>query len=204
MAPIQEWALAIDCVFIQAVPTNNEDVKIYTRTGDDGDTGLFDGTRVSKSHPRVAAYGDVDELNAWLGFARASMNDPDLSAMLDRIQRDLFALGARLADPAHRIADRVTKAAISDADVTRLEEWIDRLESELPQLRRFILPGGCPGGAALHVARTICRRSERSIVSLGPDAIEPGVLIYINRLSDLLFVMGRAANRRSGTPETEW
>jgi len=194
----------MDCVFIQAVPTNNEDVKIYTRTGDDGDTGLFDGTRVSKSDPRVAAYGDVDELNAWLGFARASMDDQDLAAMLDRIQRDLFALGARLADPAHRIAERVTKAAVSDEDVSRLEEWIDRLESELPQLRRFILPGGCPSGAALHVARTICRRAERSIVSLGPDAIEAGVLIYINRLSDLLFVMGRAANRRSGAPEAEW
>jgi len=194
----------MDCVFIQAVPTNNEDVKIYTRTGDDGDTGLFDGTRVSKSDPRVAAYGDVDELNAWLGFARASMDDQDLAAMLDRIQRDLFALGARLADPAHRIAERVTKAAVSDEDVSRLEEWIDRLESELPQLRRFILPGGCPSGAALHVARTICRRAELSIVSLGPDAIEAGVLIYINRLSDLLFVMGRAANRLSGAPEAEW
>jgi cob(I)alamin adenosyltransferase len=183
---------------------HNENVRIYTRTGDDGDTGLFDGTRVSKNHPRVAAYGDVDELNAWLGFARASMNDPDLSGMLDRIQRDLFAVGARLADPAHRIAERVTKAAVSDDDVRRLEAWIDRLESELPPLRRFILPGGSTGGAALHVARTICRRAERSVVSLGTDAVEPGVLIYINRLSDLLFVMGRAANRRSGAAEAEW
>jgi cob(I)alamin adenosyltransferase len=191
-------------VCIRADPTNNEDVKIYTRTGDDGDTGLFDGTRVPKSNPRVAAYGDVDELNAWIGFVRASMGDPDLSAMLDRIQRDLFALGARLADPAHRIADRVTKAAVSDEDVTRLEGWIDRLESELLPLRRFILPGGSTGGAALHVARTICRRAERSMVSLGADAIEPELLIYINRLSDLLFVMGRAANRRSGTAEAEW
>jgi cob(I)alamin adenosyltransferase len=194
----------MDCVFIQAVPTNNEDVKIYTRTGDGGDTGLFDGTRVSKNHPRVAAYGDVDELNAWLGFTRASTSDPDLAAMLDHIQRDLFALGARLADPAHRIAERVTKAAVSQDDIARLEGWIDQLESELPPLRRFILPGGSPGAAALHVARTICRRAERAIVSLGPDAVEPQVLIYINRLSDLLFVMGRAANRRSGVPEAEW
>jgi cob(I)alamin adenosyltransferase len=194
----------MDCVFIQAVPTNNEDVKIYTRTGDGGDTGLFDGTRVSKNHPRVAAYGDVDELNAWLGFTRASTSDPDLAAMLDHIQRDLFALGARLADPAHRIAERVTKAAVSQDDIARLEGWIDQLESELPPLRRFILPGGSPGAAALHVTRTICRRAERAIVSLGPDAVEPQVLIYINRLSDLLFVMGRAANRRSGVPEAEW
>src|SRR5689334_18733386 len=194
----------MDCVFIEAVPTNNEDVKIYTRTGDGGDTGLFDGTRVSKNHPRVAAYGDVDELNAWLGFTRASINDQDLAAMLDHIQRDLFALGARLADPAHRIAERVTKAAVSQEDIARLEGWIDKLESELPPLRRFILPGGSPGAAALHVARTICRRAERAIVALGPDAIEPELLIYVNRLSDLLFVMGRAANRRSGVPEAEW
>ena len=191
-------------MYIRAVPTNNEDVKIYTRTGDDGETGLFDGSRVSKSHPRVAAYGDVDELNAWLGLVRASMDDQDLLVMLDRIQRDLFALGARLADPAHRIADRVTKAAVTGEDVTRLEEWIDRLESELPPLRRFILPGGSRNAAGLHVARTICRRAERSIVSLGAEAIEPELLIYLNRLSDLLFVMGRAANRRSGAAEAEW
>jgi cob(I)alamin adenosyltransferase len=132
------------------------------------------------------------------------MDDQDLLEMLDRIQRDLFALGARLADPAHRIAGRVTKAAVTDEDVTRLEEWIDRLESELPPLRRFILPGGSRNAAGLHVARTICRRAERSIVSLGAEAIEPELLIYLNRLSDLLFVMGRAANRRSGAAEAEW
>jgi cob(I)alamin adenosyltransferase len=179
-------------------------VKIYTRTGDDGDTGLFDGTRVPKNDPRVAAYGDVDELNAWLGFVRASLTDDALGAKLEQIQRDLFALGARLADPSHKIASRVTKAAITASDIARLEEWIDLLESELPPLRRFILAGGSVGGAALHVARTVCRRAERSIVALGPDAVEPDLLVYVNRLSDLLFVMGRAANRRSGTAETEW
>jgi len=184
--------------------SNNEDVKIYTRTGDGGDTGLFDGTRVSKSDPRVSAYGDVDELNAWLGFVRSSIDDKTLAEMLEQIQRDLFALGARLADPAHRIADRVTKAAIAPQDIARLEEWIDLLESELPPLRRFILAGGSVGGAALHVARTVCRRAERSIVSLGPDAVEPELRVYVNRLSDLLFVMGRAANRRSGAAESEW
>jgi cob(I)alamin adenosyltransferase len=179
-------------------------VKIYTRTGDDGDTGLFDGTRVSKSDPRVAAYGDVDELNAWLGFVRASSDDNDVTTMLEQIQRDLFGLGARLADPAKRIAERVTKAGVNSGDVARLEEWIDRLESELPPLRRFILAGGSPAGAELHVARTVCRRAERSIVAVGNDAIEPELLVYINRLSDLLFVMARAVNRRTAAPELEW
>jgi len=191
-------------VCIRSNPANNEDVKIYTRTGDDGDTGLFDGTRVLKSDPRVAAYGDVDELNAWLGFVRASTDDQDLITMLDRIQRDLFGLGARLADPSRRIAGRVTKAAVTAEDVARLEQWIDTLESELPPLRNFILAGGSATGAALHVARTVCRRAERSIVALGAEAIEPELLIYANRLSDLLFVMARAANRRSGQPEQEW
>ena len=179
-------------------------MKIYTRTGDDGDTGLFDGTRVSKSSPRVAAYGDVDELNAWLGLVRASIDDDGLSTILQQIQRDLFGLGARLADPAKRIAERVTKAAVTPEDIARLEGWIDRIESELPPLRRFILAGGSPAGATLHVARTVCRRAERSIVALGSDALEPELLVYVNRLSDLLFVMARAANRRSGAPELEW
>lgn len=183
---------------------NNEDVKIYTRTGDTGDTGLFDGTRVLKSDPRVGAYGDVDELNAWIGFVRASTEDQELAPMLDQIQRDLFGLGARLADPARRIATRVTKAAITPEDIARLEQWIDGLESELPPLRRFILAGGASAGAALHVARTVCRRAERSIVGLGTDAIEPELLVYINRLSDLLFVMARVANRRAGATEQEW
>jgi cob(I)alamin adenosyltransferase len=179
-------------------------VKIYTRTGDGGDTGLFDGTRVSKADPRVATYGDVDELNAWLGLVRAAGVDEAIGGMLEQIQRDLFALGARLADPARRIAQRVTKAAVSGDDVTRLEGWIDRFEAELPPLRRFILAGGSPAGAALHVARTVCRRAERAMVSLGADAFEPELLVYVNRLSDLLFVMARAVNRRAGAAEPEW
>lgn len=180
------------------------DVKIYTRTGDGGDTGLFDGTRVPKSDPRVSTYGDVDELNAWLGLARVDIGDAQLSGMLESIQRDLFALGARLADPAKKIAQRVTKAAVTSEDISRLEAWIDLLETELPPLRRFILAGGSQGGAALHVARTICRRAERAMVALGPDAFEPELLVYVNRLSDLLFVMARTANHRNGAPETEW
>jgi len=179
-------------------------VKIYTRTGDRGETGLFDGTRVAKSDSRVATYGDVDELNAWLGFVRAGLSDHQLGGMLERIQRDLFALGARLADPTSRIAARVTKAAVTSEDVARLEQWIDELETELPPLRRFILSGGSASGAALHVARTVCRRTERAMVALGPDAVEADLLTYVNRLSDLLFVMARAANRRGGAAEFEW
>jgi cob(I)alamin adenosyltransferase len=186
------------------VCVHNQEVKIYTRTGDAGDTGLFDGTRVAKDDPRVGAYGEVDELNAWLGLAYAEIGESDLRAMLERIQRDLFAVGARLADPSRKIADRVTKAAVTSEDIKRLEGWIDGLESELPALRRFILAGGCRGGATLHVARTICRRAERAVVSLGRNAFEAELLIYVNRLSDLLFVMARVANRRAGVPETEW
>jgi cob(I)alamin adenosyltransferase len=182
-------------------------VKIYTKTGDGGETGLFDGTRVPKSDPRVATYGDVDELNAWLGLARSSIADDELSGMLEQIQRDLFAVGARLADPTHRIADRVTKAAAAAADVERLEKWIDTLDAGLPPLRRFVLAGGSPGGAMLHVARTVCRRAERSMVALTAShagAFEPDLLTYVNRLSDLLFVMARAANHRAGVTEVEW
>jgi cob(I)alamin adenosyltransferase len=179
----------------------NREVKIYTRTGDAGETGLFDGTRVSKADVRVATYGDVDELNAWLGLARVSL-EPHIAGMLEQIQRDLFALGARLADPAHKVAARVTKAAITPDDIARLEGWIDALEQDLPPLRRFILPGGAAGGAALHVARTVCRRAERAMVAL--CGVEADLLIYVNRLSDLLFVMARAANHAGGTPEVEW
>jgi cob(I)alamin adenosyltransferase len=178
-------------------------VKIYTRTGDAGETSLFDGTRVSKNDPRVETYGDVDELNAWLGLARASRVDPAIEPDIVQLQRDLFALGAQLADPADKLAPRVTKAIIGDADVTRLEAAIDRLEAELPPLRRFILAGGTPAGAALHVARTVCRRAERRMVALDPP-VDPVLLRYVNRLSDLLFVMARVVNHRGRVPETEW
>ena len=179
-------------------------MKIYTKTGDAGQTSLFDKSRVSKADARVDAYGEVDELNASLGAARAAGLDDDLGAVIEMIQRELFAVGARLADPAGRIADRVVKAAVQPGDVERLEQTIDRLENELEPLRRFILPGGALAGALLHVSRTICRRAERRVVGLGPDAVEPIVIIYLNRLSDLLFVMARVANRRAGVAETEW
>jgi cob(I)alamin adenosyltransferase len=178
-------------------------VKIYTRTGDAGETSLFDGTRVKKNDARVDAYGEVDELNAWLGLACASRLDADLATEVVRIQRDLFALGAQLADPADKIAERVTKAALRGDDVAGLEQLIDRLEAELPPLRRFILAGGTPAGAALHVARTVCRRAERRMVALAPP-VDPVLLRYVNRLADLLFVLARAANHRAGAGETEW
>ena len=179
-------------------------MKIYTKTGDAGETSLFDNSRVSKADASVDAYGDVDELNATLGVARAAESTDDLAGALETIQRDLFALGARLADPATRIAGRVSKVAVTEADVERLERPIDRLESELDPLRKFILPGGALPGALLHMARTICRRAERRVVGLGADAVEPIVIVYLNRLSDLLFVMARAANHRAGVAETEW
>ena len=182
----------------------NPTVKIYTKTGDSGDTSLFDGTRVSKTDPRVAAYGDVDELQACLGMVRAAGLPEDLGEMCVSLQRDLFALGARLADPRHKIAKRVEKIVIDDASVTRLEGWIDRLDTEIPRLRHFILSDGAASGAALHFARTVCRRAERAVLSLGKDAVEPVVLVYLNRLSDLLFTMARAANHRAGATETPW
>lgn len=179
-------------------------MKIYTKTGDAGETSLFDGTRVPKTDARVAAYGEVDELQASVGVAVAAGLDPQLGEMAVALQRDLFALGARLADPAYRIASRVTKVVIDDGSVERLEGWIDLLEAGLPPLRHFILAGGAPAGAALHLARTVCRRAERATLSLGVESVEPVVRVYLNRLSDLLFVMARAANQRAGVPETEW
>ena len=150
------------------------------------------------------AYGTVDELNAHLGAARAAGLDADLSDRVTHIQRDLFALGALLADPRRKIAARVTKATLGDGDVARLEGWIDGLEAELPPLRHFILPGGSPAGAALHVARTVCRRAEAAALSIGEGEADPVVLVYLNRLSDLLFVMARAANHRANVLEQIW
>lgn len=183
-------------------------MKIYTRTGDTGETGLFDGTRVLKSDARVATYGEVDELNAWLGLARSMLShEAELCEMLVAIQRDLFAVGARLADPSRKIAERVSKAVIGPAEIVKLERWIDMLDTLLPPLRRFILAGGSNAGATLHLARTVCRRAERAMVALraaDESSVEPALIIYVNRLSDLLFVMARVANFRDDTSEIEW
>ena len=180
-------------------------MKIYTKTGDAGDTSLFDGTRVSKTDLRVVAYGDVDELQACLGVARAAGLPADLNEMCVSLQRDLFALGARLADPSHKIAKRVEKIVINDDSIARLEGWIDLLDTEIPPLRHFILSDGGPGGASLHLARTVCRRAERQI--LGLSRLEPigeWPLKYVNRLSDLLFVLSRWAGKHLGETEYLW
>lgn len=177
--------------------------RIYTKTGDTGQTGLFDGTRVSKADARVEAYGDVDELAAWLGVVRAHLSAGDVASEVERIQRELFAVGARLANPRRRVAARVEKTDFGSDDIARLEQAIDRLEQELTPLRWFILPGGSTPAAELHVARAVCRRAERRVVALGPEA-DPDVVVYLNRLSDLLFVMARAVNHRAGIAETAW
>jgi cob(I)alamin adenosyltransferase len=181
-------------------------VKIYTRTGDAGDTGLFGGGRVPKDDPRVEAYGDVDELNAVIGMARAVEQMTRIDEVLVPVQRDLFAIGALLATPDRdRMAQHLEKARIDEDRIAQLERSIDDAESELEPLRAFILPGGTPKAAALHVARTVCRRAERRVVQLQRTVEIPGLaVIYLNRLSDLLFTLARLANRRAGAGEVTW
>jgi cob(I)alamin adenosyltransferase len=181
-------------------------MKIYTKTGDKGDTGLFGGGRVPKDHPRVEAYGDVDELNAVIGMARSIEMMPRIDEVLAPIQRDLFSLGALLATPQpEKVAQQLEKARIDDERIAQLEHAIDDGERELEPLRAFILPGGTPKSAALHVARTVCRRAERKVIALAHEVdVPPIVIVYLNRLSDLLFVLARVANRRAGTAEVTW
>ncbi len=181
-------------------------LRIYTRTGDEGSTGLFGGGRVDKSHPRVEAYGDVDELNATLGLAYAIERMPRIDDVLTPIQRDLFAIGALLATPDRdKMHAHLDKARIDESRIAELERAIDDGEAELEPLKAFILPGGTPKAAALHVARTVCRRAERRVVALAREIELPELALrYLNRLSDLLFVLARVANRRTGTPEIEW
>jgi cob(I)alamin adenosyltransferase len=181
-------------------------VKIYTRTGDKGETGLVDGSRVGKDDLRVAAYGEVDELSATLGVARTlAAHAAPVNDLLHAIQKDLFALGAQLADPQARIGSKKPKAAFPEDRVRALEDAIDAHGAALPPLQAFILPGGSPLGAQLHVARTVCRRAERSAVALRRrEALDPTLVIYLNRLSDLLFVLAREENHRAGHREERW
>ena len=183
-------------------------MRIYTRTGDSGDTGLFGGGRVSKNHPRVEAYGDVDELNAAIGFARSIEQMPRIDEVLVAVQRDLFAIGALLATPdREKMRQHLEKARVDDERIAQLEHAIDDGDRELEPLRSFIVPGGSPKAAALHVARTVCRRAERRVVALSESESNeiPGVVvIYLNRLSDLLFTLARVANRRGGAGEVTW
>ena len=181
-------------------------MKIYTKTGDDGETGLFGGGRVPKDDPRVEAYGDVDELNAVIGMARAVELMPRVDELLVPVQRDLFAIGALLATPdREKMAQHLQKARIDERRIAELEQAIDDAESELEPLRAFILPGGTPKAATLHVARTVCRRAERHVVRLQHAVDLPALaVIYLNRLSDLLFTLARLANRRAGAGEVTW
>lgn len=178
--------------------------KIYTRRGDDGSTGLFGGPRVRKDDLRVSAYGDIDELNSALGVAREELPEGDLRALLDALQSELFTLGAQLATPDAQAAPKEVPRIVQ-GNVERLEREIDRLTGELPPMKNFILPGGSRAGAALHLCRTVCRRAERKVVELAEGAeVAPEALAYVNRLSDLLFVMARAANLRAGGREIPW
>jgi cob(I)alamin adenosyltransferase len=180
-------------------------IKIYTKTGDQGETGLFGGERVPKDAARVEAYGTVDELNACLGVACAQLVADDVAECLHRLQSELFDLGADLATPSTVTTSTKPIPRIREAQTARLEEWIDRYDADLPPLTRFILPSGSFAGATLHFARTVCRRAERRVVTLGhTDEINTETIRYLNRLSDLLFVLARVVNQRAQMPEVSW
>lgn len=177
-------------------------VKIYTKTGDDGTTGLFGGARVSKDSPQVEAYGSIDELNAVIGMARATELDAFSDEVLAKVQVDLFVLGAEVAcvpGEEHRLKMQL----LDKADYERLEHAIDEAEKDLAPLKNFVLPGGSPQAAALHFARTVARRAERVLIRVAP-AERPELLVYLNRLSDLLFVLARRANHVAGVEDTPW
>lgn len=179
-------------------------MKIYTKTGDKGDTGLFGGARVSKANPRVAAYGAVDELNAAIGLARAQGLPDDLDATLRDAQTELFTLGAELATVPGKESS-LSIPLLGDDDVARLERAIDESEAALAPLRQFVLPAGCAGAAALHLARTVCRRAERDVVALREaEPVRDALVVYLNRMSDLLFSLARQANLRAGVDDVPW
>jgi cob(I)alamin adenosyltransferase len=192
-------------IFPQELESRARMVRIYTRTGDDGSTGLHDGTRVSKDHVRTEAYGDVDELSAALGVSRAFVEEKEIAAALLEIQKDLLAIGAQLADPKYEGRKVKSKTVISAEKIVAFERMMDRYGEELPPLRGFILRCGTKGASFLHLACTICRRAERRIVTLSRQvAVAPIVIQYINRLSDLLFVLARVENKRGGEEQIDW
>ena len=181
-------------------------MKIYTRTGDGGQTALFGGGRVPKNDARVAAYGEVDELNSVLGVVRSTEPRGFFDPLFEAIQRDLFSIGGQLASPdPSRVAKALEKAELSGSRVSEFERIMDETEQELLPLRSFVLPAGAPKAVALHLARTVCRRAERSVVSLSQSSDVPAqFLIYLNRLSDLLFTLARLANHRAGVSDVTW
>ncbi|MCH5375793.1 MAG: cob(I)yrinic acid a,c-diamide adenosyltransferase [Planctomycetes bacterium] len=179
-------------------------MKIYTKTGDNGETGLLAGPRVSKDHVRVEAYGEVDEINALLGLARSERLPQEIDRILVRVQHELFNVGAELACP---YPEAYGLPMVDLPRIDALEAEIDRFEDELPPLRQFILPGGSRASALLHVARTVCRRAERRVVSLrkaDPEHVSENVLGYLNRLGDLLFLLARAANHALNVDDVPW
>lgn len=177
-------------------------MKLYTKTGDDGTTGLFGGQRVLKCDARVAAYGEVDELNAALGCAVAACSNPGIKEKLVAIQSDLFCVGAELATPPEKLD---AKLRIEDCLAVKLEGWIDEASAAVPELRNFILPGGTALAGQLHLARAVCRRAERMVVALNESVnAHSSVIIYLNRLSDLLFALARLENHLSRIQETPW
>ena len=179
------------------------DMKIYTKFGDSGETALYGGTRVGKDTPRIEAIGTVDELNAYIGYAQTFINDADISDLMAQIQNHLFAVGADLATPATHT--KATEFRIPADFTTVMETAIDTLSEELPPLTNFILPGGCAAGAILHIARVVCRRSERRVVHLAHETdVNPEIIRSLNRLSDLLFVIARTVNFRAQAPEPIW
>lgn len=179
-------------------------MKIYTRTGDAGETGLFGGARVGKDDARVEAYGTVDELNSCLGVARALGVSAQTDQSLLQIQSDLFTLGAELACVPGK-EDKLRMTLLGESDITRLEGWIDRSEAPLEPLENFVLPGGSPSAAELHRARTVCRRAERrTLTARRSSPVRPVVVIYLNRLSDLLFVLARYENHVVGSADIPW
>jgi cob(I)alamin adenosyltransferase len=179
-------------------------MKIYTKTGDRGQTGLLGGTRVSKADLRVAAYGDIDELNSVIGLARAEGVEARVDAWLHVIQSELFDLGAELATTPDKSV-KLSATLLGEAEIARLESHIDALEADLPELTAFILPGGSKAAATLHLARTVCRRAERTIVLLADrEPVRNEVVRHVNRLSDLLFVMARFENHRAAIVDVAW
>jgi cob(I)alamin adenosyltransferase len=192
-------------IFPQELESRTRMVRIYTRKGDDGSTGLHDGTRVPKDHLRTEAYGDVDELSAALGVSRAFVEDKEIASALLEIQKDLFAVGAQLADPKYETRKVKPKTVISAEKIEAFERMMDRYDGELPPLKGFILRCGTKGASFLHLACTICRRAERRIVTLSRQVAVPAIVIqYINRLSDLLFVLARVENKRGGEEQIDW
>lgn len=181
-------------------------MKIYTRTGDAGETGLFGGGRVPKDHARVEAYGDVDELNSCLGVVRSTQPVHFFDDLLETVQRDLFSLGGQLATPdPEKVKKALEKAELTPARIEAFERIMDESDRELPALNAFVLPAGTPKAAALHLARTVCRRAERNVVRLTHQAEIPELfIVYLNRLSDLLFTLARLANHRDGAGDVTW